>query len=155
MGALCGKESRDDNFTGPGRRLDSSPPERATAPLPSNKRVVGGPPRTLGGPSTASAGAGAGAGGASAADATDARRRAAEAAEVRQHRTRPRMMTPRELTISPQARAKAADGKATGKLGSQLQQQKKQTMNETMKQAAEEEARRREIETANDQRNYN
>lgn len=81
MGALCGKESRDENFTGPGRRLDSSPPERATAPLPSNKRVVGGPPRTLGGPSAA--GGGEGAGGASAADATDARRRAAEAAEVR------------------------------------------------------------------------
>lgn len=53
-----------------------------------------------------------------------------------------------------QARAKAAEGKATGKLGSQLQQQKKQTMNETMKQAAGEEARRREIETANAQRNY-
>lgn len=77
MGALCGKESKDDNFTGPGRRLDSPPPERATAPLPSNKRVVGGPPRTLGGPSAASGG------GASGADAADARRRAAEAAEVR------------------------------------------------------------------------
>lgn len=76
MGALCGKESRDDNFTGPGRRLDSPPEERATAPLPSNKRVVGGPPRTLGGPSSAS-------GGASAADAAEARRRAADAATVR------------------------------------------------------------------------
>lgn len=60
-----------------------------------------------------------------------------------------------ETDDSPQARAKAAEARATGKLGSQLQQQKKQTMNETMKQAAEEEARRREIETANDQRNYN
>lgn len=75
MGALCGKESRDDNFAGPGRRLDSSPDERATAPLPSNKRVVGGPPRTLGGSSSG--------GGASSADAADARRKAAEAAEVR------------------------------------------------------------------------
>lgn len=80
MGALCGKESKDDNFAGPGRRLDSPPAERATAPLPSNKRVVGGPPRTLGGPSPAS-GSGGG-GGASAAD--DARRRAADAAEVRE-----------------------------------------------------------------------
>ena len=80
MGALCGKESRDDNnFAGPGRRLDSSPDERPTAPLPSNKRVVGGPPRTLGGPSAASGG------GASAADAADARRKAAEAAEVRKN----------------------------------------------------------------------
>jgi hypothetical protein len=40
-------------------------------------------------------------------------------------------------------------------LGSQLLQQKKQTMNETMKQSAEEEARRREIEAADNQRNYN
>lgn len=78
MGALCGKESKDDNFTGPGRRLDSPPAERTTAPLPSNKRVVGGPPRTLGGPSAASGG------GASGADAADARRKAAEAAEVRE-----------------------------------------------------------------------
>lgn len=69
MGSFCGKQSRDDNFSGPGRRLDSPPPERATAPLPSNKRVVGGAPRTLGGSSTAGAG--------------DARRAAADAAEVR------------------------------------------------------------------------
>jgi hypothetical protein len=77
MGALCGKESRDDNFAGPGRRLDSSPEQSTTAPLPSNKRVVGGPPRTLGGSSSAAGG------GASSADAVDARRKAAEAAEVR------------------------------------------------------------------------
>lgn len=80
MGALCGKESRDDNFTGPGRRLDSPPAERATAPLPSNKRVVGGPPRTLGSPSAASGGGG---GEASAANPTDAGRMAAQAAQVR------------------------------------------------------------------------
>lgn len=83
MGALCGKESRDDNFAGPGRRLDSSPDQSATAPLPSNKRVVGGPPRTLGGSSTASAGGG------SAADAADARRMAAAAAEVRERTSDP------------------------------------------------------------------
>lgn len=75
MGALCGKESRDDNFAGPGRRLDSSPDQSPTAPLPSNKRVVGGPPRTLGGSSS-------GGGEASSSDAADARRKAAEAAEV-------------------------------------------------------------------------
>ncbi|ROW18264.1 hypothetical protein VPNG_00415 [Cytospora leucostoma] len=119
MGALCGKESKSDSFAGTGRRLDSAPPERQTAPLPSNKRVVGGPPRTLGGGP-----GGPGEEGASSSGAADARRRAAEAAE---------------------ARAKAAEGRATGKLGSQLQQQKKQTMNETLRKDAEEEARRKEI----------
>jgi hypothetical protein len=84
MGALCGKESREENFAGPGRRLDSSPERSPIAPLPSNKRVVGGPPRTLGGSSAA------GGGGPSAADAADARRKAAEAAEVRKD-PRPRL----------------------------------------------------------------
>lgn len=106
MGALCGKESRDDNFAGPGRRLDSSPPAEATAPLPKNKRVVvggppqrlggspqtlggrtlggspqtlGGSPRTLGGSPTA----GGGSGGASAADNEDPKTMAGMAAEVR------------------------------------------------------------------------
>lgn len=76
MGALCGKESRGESFSGPGRRLDSAPPERQTAPLPSNKRVVGGPPRPLGGSGNGDGGP-SGTGG-----AADARRRAAEAAEV-------------------------------------------------------------------------
>lgn len=77
MGALCGKESgADNNFAGAGRPLGAAPPHGATsAPLPANKRV-GGPPRTLGGggggPSSSSAGV----------DASEARRRAAEAAEV-------------------------------------------------------------------------
>ncbi|KAG8165001.1 hypothetical protein KVR01_005276 [Diaporthe batatas] len=127
MGALCGKESRDDNFAGPGRRLDSSPDQSPTAPLPSNKRVVGGPPRTLGGSSS-------GGGGASSSSAADARRKAAEAAEARQ---------------------KAAEGKFSGKLGSQLQQQKKEPLNETMKRHADEERQRREIERNDEQRNYN
>lgn len=113
MGALCGKESRDDNFAGPGRRLDSSPPAEATAPLPKNKRVVvggppqrlggspqtlggqtlggspqtlGGSPRTLGGsPRTLgeSTTVGGGSGGASAADDADPGSMAGKAAEVR------------------------------------------------------------------------
>lgn len=75
MGALCGKESKGDNFAGQGRPLGSAPPQGPTsAPLPANKRV-GGPPRTLG--------AGAGDGPSSSDPASDARRRAAEAAEVR------------------------------------------------------------------------
>lgn len=48
MGALCGKQSKDDNFAGQGRTLSSAPAQAPTAPLPANKRVIGGPPRTLG-----------------------------------------------------------------------------------------------------------
>lgn len=81
MGALCGKESKGDdgNFAGAGRPLGAAPPAVTSAPLPAGKRV-GGPPRTLGGgdPSTAAPGA------ASSDPASDARRRAAEAAEVRE-----------------------------------------------------------------------
>lgn len=87
MGALCGKESKDDNFTGPGRRLDSPPAERTTAPLPSNKRIVGGSPRTLGGSSPAT---GSGGGGDRSPAADDARQRAANAAEVREKPPPPR-----------------------------------------------------------------
>lgn len=79
MGALCGKESKDDNFAGAGRPLGSAPPPAGvatSAPLPANKRVVvGGPPRTLGGGGGPSSAAGGD-------PAADARRKAAEAAEV-------------------------------------------------------------------------
>lgn len=75
MGGLCSKQE-GDAFAQPGRRLDSAPPPRATAPtasVPSNtKAKIGGPARTLGG----------GGGGGSASDADDARRKAAAAAEV-------------------------------------------------------------------------
>lgn len=57
MGALCGKlSSKDDNFAGQGRTLDSAPAQAPTAPLPANKRVVGGPARTLGAGSSSAAG---------------------------------------------------------------------------------------------------
>lgn len=73
MGALCGKlSSKDDNFAGQGRTLDSAPPQAPTAPLPANKRVVGGPARTLG------------AGSSSAAGDDDPRAAARRAAEVRE-----------------------------------------------------------------------
>lgn len=48
MGALCGKQSKDDNFAGQGRTLSAAPPQAPTAPLPANRRVIGGPGRTLG-----------------------------------------------------------------------------------------------------------
>ena len=69
MGNICGKESKEDNFSQPGRVLGSAPPQGPkTAPVP---KKVGGPPRTLGGSSNEASG-----------DAADARRKAALAAEV-------------------------------------------------------------------------
>lgn len=54
MGNLCGKESKD-GFDGPGRTLGSAPAPATKASVPaaanagsSKKRIVGGPPRTLG-----------------------------------------------------------------------------------------------------------
>lgn len=45
MGALCGKESKDDNFAGAGRTIGAAPAQQpSTKPLPA-KVVVG---RTLG-----------------------------------------------------------------------------------------------------------
>lgn len=71
MGSVCGKEE-GDNFTSPGRPLGAAPPPQPkTAPIPAR---VGGPPRTLGGSSIS---------GERSADADEARRKAAEAAEVR------------------------------------------------------------------------
>ena len=71
MGNCCGK-AEGDPFANPGRVLGTAPPQPKTAPVPA-KRTVGGPPRQLGGSSgeaTASGGD------------SEARRRAAEAAEV-------------------------------------------------------------------------
>lgn len=70
MGNICGKTEPEPDAQA-GRRLGSAPP-----PGPKTSRVpqkVGGPPRTLGGAGDESGGG----------DPTDARRRAAEAAEVR------------------------------------------------------------------------
>lgn len=73
MGNICGKESKTDNFSQPGRVVGSAPaPAPKTAPVP---KKVGGPPRTLGGRGNSTEGG-------STENATDARRRAAEAAEV-------------------------------------------------------------------------
>lgn len=82
MGSVCGKE-KGDNFSSPGRPVGTAPPPQGkpmTAPIPATARV-GGPPRTLGGGNPS--------GEQSSADADDARRRAAEAAEVS-----PRLPTP-------------------------------------------------------------
>lgn len=72
MGNLCGKQSKDDNFAGPGRTLGSAPPpsDNARASIPATKKSpLQGNGRTLGGP------------GGSGDD--DPRSAAAKAAEVR------------------------------------------------------------------------
>ncbi|KAL0938812.1 uncharacterized protein CTRU02_205422 [Colletotrichum truncatum] len=125
MGSVCGKEKGEENFSSPGRPLGTAPPPQPkTAPIPA--RVVGGPPRTLGGGSSTS-------GERPNADADDARRRAAEAAE---------------------ARAKAAN-KSTGKLGSQLNAQKKQTQTDLLKDASAQQLRQRDADAAAEARTYN
>jgi hypothetical protein len=69
MGNICGK-SDSEAFSQPGRTLGSAPPQPQRAFVPPH---VGGPPRTVGGSPTPQGNNG---------DADDARRRAAEAAEV-------------------------------------------------------------------------
>lgn len=76
MGNVCGKSSsEDDNFSRPGRVVGSAPGAAQSAPktAPVPKKV-GGPPRTLGGSNSNEGGGGE--------NVADARRRAAEAAEV-------------------------------------------------------------------------
>ncbi|GKT42324.1 uncharacterized protein ColSpa_02505 [Colletotrichum spaethianum] len=129
MGSVCGKEDKGDNFTSPGRPLGTAPPPQPkTAPIPAR---VGGPPRTLGG------GSSGGASGQQSADAAEARRKAAEAAENLR-----------------QARAKAAS-KSTGKLSSQLNAQKKQTQADLLKDASAQQLRQRDADAAAEARTYN
>ena len=77
MGNICGKQEADP-FAQPGRPLGAAPTPAKSAPVPSTagKRTVGGPPRTLGG------GGGGSSSGEGNANPSDARRKAAEAAEV-------------------------------------------------------------------------
>ncbi|KAL3427780.1 hypothetical protein PVAG01_01289 [Phlyctema vagabunda] len=142
MGNLCGKQSNDDPFAQPGRTIasagastninnnsgnsNSNANSKPTAPLP---RKVGGPARTLGG---AGAG-GAGGGGGTAAEREDARKKAAEAAE---------------------ARAKEAN-RPKGKLGERLAEQKKQSRNDTLGDLSRDERRQREVDSAQESRNFN
>lgn len=73
MGNLCSKSDKDDGFSTPGRVLGSAPPQPQRASVPATK-VVGGPPRTLGGTEPGA--------GSDSASPDEARMRAAEAAEV-------------------------------------------------------------------------
>ena len=140
MGNICGKEEPDTSP--PGRVLGSAPAAQRKSTVP---RKVGGPPRTLGtGPGT---GIGPGEATTSPGDAGDARRKAAEAAEVRTCRTYiypPASLSSSETNKRRQARAKASS-KPGGKLQSQLSAQKRQSRADTLKQASAEEQRRREI----------
>ncbi|KAL7789421.1 hypothetical protein V8C37DRAFT_386475 [Trichoderma ceciliae] len=120
MGNICGK-TEPEPFQHPGRPLGSAPP-----PGPKTSRVpqkVGGPPRTLGGSGVDA--------GADSSDPSDARRRAAEAAE---------------------ARSKAA--RKGGKLQSQLTAQKKQNRSSTLAEASNQELRAREADEAAQARNW-
>lgn len=73
MGNLCGKQSKDDNFAGPGRTLGSAPPPsdnaRASIPAAKKQSPLQGNGRTLGAPGESSG--------------NDPRSAAARAAEVR------------------------------------------------------------------------
>lgn len=70
MGNICGKESKDsDPFSQPGRTLESAPPPRSTNARSSVPPNITSQGRTLGGPARG--------------DTEDARRAAAQAAEVR------------------------------------------------------------------------
>ncbi|KAM0345327.1 hypothetical protein ACHAPU_006726 [Fusarium lateritium] len=137
MGNICGK-TEPEAFSQPGRVLGSAPPPTAgTAPVP---KKVGGPPRTLGGGSVPEA----------SGDVDNARRRAAEAAEVRKN--------PPQNSNVPWSRDFDARAKATskpgGKLQSQLAAQKKQTRSETLKDASQEQLRARESDQAAETRNW-
>jgi len=51
MGSFCGKQSKDDNFQGTGRTLDSAPPQPTRASVPArtaNQPKATSPGRTLG-----------------------------------------------------------------------------------------------------------
>ncbi|KAF2691167.1 hypothetical protein K458DRAFT_382739 [Lentithecium fluviatile CBS 122367] len=126
MGALCGKQSKDDNFQGAGRTLGSAPAPATKASVPariandgSSKAKVSGPGRTL---------AAASRGGEGSQDPKSA---AAAAAEAR------------------------ANKPVTGDLAKKLEEQKKQTRTQTLKSAAEESRAQREADAAAEQRNYN
>lgn len=83
MGNLCSK-SDSENFAQPGRVLGSAPEQPQRASVPANVgRTVGGPPRTLGSAGGATGNYGTVSTPATSGAEDDARRRAAEAAEVR------------------------------------------------------------------------
>lgn len=75
MGNLCSTSSDQDAFSQPGRTVGSAPAQASSSRPPK----VGGPPRTLGGSSSG----GYGATGGTEAERLEARRAAAQAAEVK------------------------------------------------------------------------
>ncbi|KAJ4301873.1 hypothetical protein N0V90_003969 [Kalmusia sp. IMI 367209] len=144
MGNLCGKESKDENFQGPGRTLGSAPAPATKASAPariandSSSRAtpkVTGPGRTVGG-----------AGGSDGAN--DPRAAAAAAAEVRNLK----LDAGRKTVVKPMARANKP---VTGDLARKLEEQKKQTRNQTLQQAAYENRAQRDADAAAEARNYN
>ncbi|KAI9862830.1 MAG: hypothetical protein M1824_000960 [Vezdaea acicularis] len=127
MGNLCGKPSKSDPFSQPGRTLSSAPSKPTRAPVPSaaqrnhpNRAPSGDKGRSLGGANTP-------------ADVSEARRKAAAAAEERARATQ----------------------KPKGKLSSQLQEQKAKTRTNTLEQASADTRRMRDADEAAEARQYN
>ncbi|KAG9246323.1 hypothetical protein BJ878DRAFT_497604 [Calycina marina] len=125
MGNLCGKESKDDHFSTPGRTLDSVPPPSNTRTSAVPVKISTGGGRTLG------------TGGSSqpqpSSEQDDARAKAREAAE-------------RRLNVS---------NRTKGSLGKKLQDQKKQTRNDTLDAASKDERRARDADSSAEARAYN
>ncbi|KAF2472241.1 uncharacterized protein BDR25DRAFT_302980 [Lindgomyces ingoldianus] len=125
MGNLCGKQSKEDNFAGPGRTLGSAPPPKAKASIPSRVAKTDG--------ATSSAGNSTGPGRIVGREQTGdgARSAAAAAAEARASKT------------------------TGGDLAKKLEAQKKQTQSQTLQEAARENRLQREADAATETRNYN
>ncbi|KAI9819926.1 MAG: hypothetical protein M1827_006496 [Pycnora praestabilis] len=104
MGNLCGKESKPDPFSQPGRTLENgAAPSASTSGVPKRTTTgqkISGPGRTLGGPVRS--------------DTEDARRAAAQAAEER-------------------ARANQPKGKLGAQLAAQRQQTRTDTLGQVSK----------------------
>lgn len=170
MGNLCCKPSKKDNFSSPGRVVGAAP---APPPNPQPTAKIPSPATTSKKPQ------------ASSSDTVEARRKAAEAAEVSTHR--PLMKTCPSLrseyspavshviystSLNPgaysenwdtvtdwilqKARAQAAtQASKQGKLGGQLAEQKKQTRTDTLNQVSEENRRARDMDANTAVMNYN
>jgi hypothetical protein len=156
MGNICGKE-KPDNFASPGRTVGTAPGPNATpkSSVPKKAVKVTGPGRTLGGSSS---------GQTASQEQTpeEARRRAAEAAEVRGFAlSAPRCASspspsvrPGHLVLTSSPQARAAGAQKGGKLQAQLDAQKKQSRSDALKEASRQELARREADDVAQAKNW-
>ncbi|KAK4237863.1 hypothetical protein C8A03DRAFT_34162 [Achaetomium macrosporum] len=128
MGNLCSTERDADPFSQPGRRLGEAPAAPTSASVPASAtspRRVGGPPRTLGGSEAGEAGA------SSRGDGSEARLKAAAAAEAR-----------------------FQGSKQGGKLQAQLDRQRGMTDAKVLQQASETARRQRDLDESTSALNH-